>query len=68
MDETTRILMQNIAVFMANTSYNIAMNRIFSNKRIVRAKLHDYIANDKKRFVSLDNEMIDFMVDTLANI
>lgn len=68
MDETTRILMQNIAVFMANTSYSIAMNRVFNDKRIVRAKLHDYIANDKEHFVGLDNEMIDFMVDTLANI
>lgn len=68
MDETTRTLMQNIAVFMANESYNVAMHRVFSNKHIVRTKLHNYIANDKEHFIGLDNEMIDFMVDTLVNI
>lgn len=56
--------MKNIAVWSANQSYNIAMEHVFNSREVDEEKARHFLKTGN-HFIGLDDEVIDFIADTL---
>ena len=66
-EDSIKTLMKNIAVWTAYQGYNIAMNHIFSSKKISEDKVRDFLKSDDL-FSGLDDEVIDFIANVLKDM
>lgn len=66
-EELIKTLMKNIAVWVANQGYNIAMERVFSHKEISEERVRYFLKHDN-HFEGLDDEIIDFIAHTLKSL